>query len=157
MTDAASLIFRAYQREDLDWLVALDDACFEASFRFSRSMMRRFAEASNAWTEVALLGDEAIGFCIVHIENLRGTLAGYVMTIDVAEDHRRRGLGRRFIEDAERWLQQRNATTILLHVYSENLAAVRFYAHLGFTEGGAQTDFYGPGRDALLLWKQLDR
>jgi len=42
-------------------MVALDDVCFEASFRFSRSSMRRFAEAKKARVVVAEEDGELAG------------------------------------------------------------------------------------------------
>ena len=150
------IVFRPYRTEDLGKLVALDEACFERPFRFSRAAMRLFVEAQNAWAEVAVCGDEVLAFCIAHREQIPHETVGYLVTIDVAPQHRRRGLARRLIEDAQHWLRHEGATALLLHVYGQNDEAVQFYASLGFRRGGEQPGFYGPGLDALLYWKQID-
>jgi len=150
------IVFRPYRREDLGKIVTLDAACFRTPFRFPRAAMQRFAEAENAWAEVAVSGDEVLAFCIAHREQIPHETVGYVVTIDVAQQHRRRGLARRLIEDAQLWLRHEGATALLLHVYAENDEAVEFYASLGFRRGAEQPGFYGPGLDALLYWKRLD-
>ncbi len=64
----SSVHLQAYKPRDLVSLVALDAECFAPTFRFSTSAMRHFAEAENAWTRLALDGEELVGFCIVHLE-----------------------------------------------------------------------------------------
>jgi ribosomal-protein-alanine N-acetyltransferase len=135
-------------------MVALDDVCFEASFRFSRSSMRRFAEAKKARVVVAEEDGELAGFCIVHVE--RGVpRVGYLVTLDVAVTFRRRGLASRMMAEVERLALEAGCELLGLHVWTENVAAVRFYERLGFAYSRIEGGFYGDGRDALVLVKPL--
>jgi [ribosomal protein S18]-alanine N-acetyltransferase len=147
--------YRSYERRDLETMVELDAACFAPPFRFSREAMRRFAEAENAWAVVAEASDALAGFCIVHMEPAETVSVGYVVTIDVAEEFRLRGLGERMLADGEAWVRVGGGVGMMLHVYEKNLGAVRFYERLGYTRVGGQEGFYGPGVNAAMYWKEF--
>jgi [ribosomal protein S18]-alanine N-acetyltransferase len=136
-------------------MVALDDECFEAPFRFSRSAMKRFAEAKNACVVVADSGGELAGFCIVHIERSRRKLVGYVVTLDVASAYRRRGIARRLMEAVARLAAGDDCKILALHVHIGNAAAIGFYERMGFEAVGSVEAFYGPGLDALMMRAML--
>ncbi len=145
---------RAYLPSDLDAMVALDDVCFEAEFRFSRSSMRRFAEVQKARVVIAEEDGEIAGFCIVHVE--RGVpRVGYVVTLDVALAFRRRGLASLMMAEVERLAGEAGCELLGLHVWTDNAAAVRFYERIGFAYSRTEAAFYGEGRDALVLVKML--
>jgi ribosomal-protein-alanine N-acetyltransferase len=130
--------------------------CFSAPFRFSNEAVRRFAEAKNAWVVVAEKGAQLMGFCIVHQEEVEGTEVGYVVTIDVAEPWRRRGLGEEMLSRGEAWVRSWKGAGMMLHVFVKNESAVRFYERMEYGRVGLEKDFYGVGLDAALYWKELD-
>lgn len=136
-------------------MVTLDASCFEAPFRFSRESMRRFAEADNAWVILAEDGHGLAGFCIVHHEQSVGPPIGYVVTIDVAERWRSRGIGERMLSDAETWSRGHKCVGMMLHVFVKNERALRFYDRLQYRRVGLQKGFYGPGLHAAMYWKDL--
>ena len=68
MTERSDIVLRSYESRDLDAIVELDAECFDPPFRFSKTAMRRFAEAENAWVVVAVAEGALAGFCIVHME-----------------------------------------------------------------------------------------
>lgn len=140
---------------DLDAIVELDAVCFEPPFRFSRAAMRRFVEAENSWTLIAEMAGAIAGFCVVHLEDVEGGTAGYLVTIDVDERFRREGLGRRLLARGEEWVRASGGEAMYLHVYAKNEAAIDFYERGGYRSAGEQRGFYGPGVDAVLYWKAL--
>ncbi|MBW4037612.1 MAG: GNAT family N-acetyltransferase [Acidobacteria bacterium] len=93
--------FRAYCAKDADPMYALDVACFERPFRFSRGTMRRFAEAKNARVIVAEERGALVGFVIVDVEASGEGRVGYVVTLDVDPGCRRRGIARGLMMEAE--------------------------------------------------------
>jgi ribosomal-protein-alanine N-acetyltransferase len=151
------VILRSYERRDLEAIVELDAICFFPPFRFSRAAMCQFAEAENAWALIAETPEGIAGFCIVHLEKEQGSTVGYLVTIDVAEGFRRRGLGQRLLVQGEVWTKESAGEAMYLHVYVKNEAAVRFYERSGYQCAGEQRGFYGPGIDAALYWKPLQR
>src|SRR6184192_2659825 len=110
-------VFRGYERRDLDAIVELDAACFPPPFRFSKAAMRRFTESENAWTLVVEAQGEIAGFCIVHLEFIQGSKAGYLVTIDVTERFRREGIGQQMLAQGEEWVRESGGEAMFLHVY----------------------------------------
>ncbi len=132
-------------------MVALDDVCFEAAFRFSRSEMRRYAEAKRARVVIASSGEMLAGFCILHIERLPGEPVGYLVTLDVLPSQRRFGLATKLMFAAADLARSDSCRSIMLHVYTGNAPAIGFYERLGFETIGSVEAFYGPGLDALVM------
>jgi ribosomal protein S18 acetylase RimI-like enzyme len=67
---------------------------------------------------------------------------GWINYLAVAESHRRRGLGRRLMEAAERALTERGCPKINLQIRATNSSVIAFYAALGY----AQDDVVSMGR-----------
>ncbi|MGE0547937.1 MAG: N-acetyltransferase family protein [Kofleriaceae bacterium] len=57
---------------------------------------------------------------------------GVIDALAVAEQHRRRGVGRMLIEGAAAWFRARHTVQVELRVYERNRDAIAFYEQLGF-------------------------
>jgi ribosomal-protein-alanine N-acetyltransferase len=71
-----------------------------------------------------------------------------ILTLAVAPQARRQGIGRALVA------QVASATPgqpIFLEVAADNAAGQALYRTAGFLECGCRRDYYGPGRDALIL------
>lgn len=134
---------------------ALDVLCFERPFRFTRSAMRRFAEARKARVLIAEEEDALVGFVILHVEDAVHGRVGYIVTLDVSPAYRRRGLAGFLMQEAERGALREGCLAVVLHVFTGNEAAIRFYEGCGFVRSYQEVDFYGPGMDAWVFSKQL--
>ena len=156
---------RGYREDDLDAIYALDAVCFARPFRFSRSAMRRFATAKKARVAIAEDGDVLAGFGILHVEiaeleeGKRGR-AGYVMTLDVDPHYRRMGLGRELMAAMEAQTRAGGCAEMVLHVFTGNAEAIRFYERVGFSRSHRAEGFYGAGltgpRDAWVYRKRIE-
>ena len=155
MSKTNDVVLRRYERSDLGAIAELDAECFEPPFRFSREAMRRFAEAENAWVVIAEAQEKLAGFCIVHMEPAESVDVGYVVTIDVAKEFRRGGLGERMLTEGEKWVRYEGGAGMMLHVFLKNQSAIRFYERLAYRRVGDQRGFYGPGIDAAMYWKEF--
>ena len=151
----SALIYREYQTSDLGAMFRLDELCFEPQFRFTRIAMQRFAEARNALVVVADADAELAGFCIVHVESMRGETIGYVVTLDVGEAFRRRGAAGRLMQTIEQGARERNCSAMMLHVFTGNDAAVRFYERRGYARMHEVRNFYGLNLHAFMYRKPL--
>jgi [ribosomal protein S18]-alanine N-acetyltransferase len=146
---------REYRAADLAAMYALDVACFAEAFRFSRRAMQGFAEAKGAVAVVAEVSAEVgadaelVGFCVAQLEGQ----VGYVVTLDVAEAWRRRGLARRLMEEVEARMRAAGAGGMELHVATENAGAIEFYGRMGYVRVGRDKAFYGRGGDAWVYRK----
>ena len=151
--ERTALTLREYRSGDWRALWALDVRCFEPVFRFSRRAMREFAEAPGAVTILAEDGDrgELAGFCIVQLEER----VGYVVTLDVDDRWRRRGLALRLVVEVERRVREAGGLAMALHVYTGNAGAIRFYEAMGYVRAELAEGFYASGVDAWVYEKRL--
>jgi [ribosomal protein S18]-alanine N-acetyltransferase len=148
---------RDYRALDLEAMFRLDVACFTAEFRFDRASMQAFAAEPGAIALVAETMDgELVGFVIVHTERAAAGRRGYVVTLDVSEDWRRKGLAGRLMREAESRTVAAGARWMELHVFTGNEAAIRFYERLGYERIAMRRRFYGAdGLDALVYRKEI--
>jgi Fur family ferric uptake transcriptional regulator len=83
-----------------------------------------------------------------------------VLTLGVAGERRRRGIGGRLIESLCRAAASRGARRLYLEVAESNAAARALYARLGFKENGRRRGYYvrtdAPAEDAIGLCLALD-
>ena len=69
----------------------------------------------------------------------------------VAPAHRRHGLGLRLVRAGLLAVRHLGARAVMLEVEWSNDAAIALYQRLGFEQLFVRHDYYGPGRDALIL------
>lgn len=155
----STIALRGYRPDDLEAMFRLDQVCFAAEYRFDRESMRLFAEARNAIVAIAQCPDGRLaGFAIAHLERAEyedGRYA-YLVTLDVAPEHRRKGLAGRLMAALDEQVRAAGAGRMELHVSPENTGALRFYHKCGYLPAGRHVGFYGDGRDALGYWKPVD-
>ncbi|MBW1981459.1 MAG: ribosomal protein S18-alanine N-acetyltransferase [Deltaproteobacteria bacterium] len=75
---------------------------------------------------------------------------GHIVSMAVAPEYRRRGVGSRLLEEVE----HRCAGRILhLEVRASNSIAIRFYEQCGFEAVGRRKAYYHDGEDAFIMLK----
>ena len=142
---------RQYRPGDWEAMYALDVACFDLAFQFSRRAMRYFAEARRAVSVLAEADGELVGFCIAEVDEQ----VGYVVTLDVAAAWRRRGMARRLMAEVEAKVCAAGGLSMALHVFNANAGAMQFYESIGYGRVGMAEGFYGRGLDALVYRKKF--
>lgn len=89
----------------------------------------------------AEVGGAVVGACMTGHDGHRGAL--YYLATD--PEHRRGGIGRRLVAEAEAWCRARGLPKLNLLVRKENTAVLAFYQALGFRD-----------TDSACLWHHLD-
>ncbi len=79
---------------------------------------------------VAVIDGKIVGSVMVGYEGHRG----WINYLGVAPEMRRRGVGRRLMDEAERLLRDAGCPKINLQVRTSNLAVVEFYRAIGFVQ-----------------------
>ena len=79
------------------------------------------------------------------------------MTIDVDASDRRRGAGKRLLDELLRGWRPRGVREVRLEVDLRNAAAIRFYERMGFREKRRLPDYYGPGLDGMRMVTDVRR
>lgn len=146
-----SLRLRPARREDLDALLELDRACFRPGIAYSRTELRYFLFHARSVSIVAEDEDGIAGFAIVEFHFEKGQRTGHIITIDVAEAQRRRGVGRLLMDALLERCREAEAVRLRLEVAVDNAAAIAFYERLGFTETGRIPGYYMGKLDAMTM------
>lgn len=102
--------------------------------------------------KVELTDGAMIGFAIGMIEP--GGV-GHVISVGVAPEWRRRGVGRLLMQAIERGFAKRGATICRLEVRTDNEVAQQLYLKLGYVITQRLTGYYANGDDALVMVKTL--
>jgi ribosomal-protein-alanine N-acetyltransferase len=145
------LRLRAYEPQDFERLYALDHLCFPPGIAYSKWMLRHFLRMPAAHCIVAADGQEIPGFVITEEA---GPL-GHILTLDVAESYRRRGLGTQLLQDSEAELLERGVTEMVLETAVENAAGVAFWHRHGYRTVGTLKKYYLRRLDAFEMRKNL--
>ena len=150
MTD---VVIRPFRPSDLEAAFEMDQRCFDRDIAYTRGQLRAFVSGAGSVGLVAEEGQRLAGFAIGNASGSRG----HVVTIDIGPADRRRGVGRRLLDELLRRLAEAGAREVRLEVDLGNGAAVRFYERAGFSGVRTLPAYYGPGRDGLRMTRKLDR
>lgn len=143
---------RDFAPDDFEAAYRLDQACYPRLMAYSRFALREFLSAPGARAWTAEEDSTLVGFVIV--QKLGGR-RGHVITLDVREDLRRRGVGRRLLAQAEAWLKGEGVRRIHLETAVENAGGVAFWKAAGYRIVGSQPGYYADRWDAYAMEKEL--
>ena len=140
------LTFRNGTREDAKYIAALEAEIFTDAWT-SRSVAETL-EQNNAFIVVAELDRKLIGYCIVYHVMDEAEIA----RIAVGQDARRKGVGKRLLDETCNRCAERNVRRLLLDVRESNEGARTFYTRYGFGMDGIRKNFYdNPKEHAVLM------
>jgi ribosomal-protein-alanine N-acetyltransferase len=143
---------RQYEPHDFAALYKLDQACFPPGIAYSKTMLRYFLSQPGAECLLAEEAGKIVGF-IISEEN---PPLAHIITLDVAESHRRLGVGTVLVEESEAHLAYRGVRTVLLEAATTNEAGIAFWERHGYRKEAVLKNYY-PGRfDAHEMRKKLD-
>jgi ribosomal-protein-alanine N-acetyltransferase len=148
----SSVRLRTFRSQDLPKLYEIDRACFAPGISYSQGELARFTGHRLSQTWVAEQGGEIVGFLIAKREP-RKVL--HIVTIDVVESWRRRGVGSVLIDAAEQWARDSKLDLIGLETAEDNLAAQRFYSKRGYRKVDKVARYYAGGGAAWIMVKDL--
>ncbi len=145
-------ILREIRLADFEGLFRLDQLCFEPGIAYSPEELRRFLGLATAEGVVAEVNGTVAGFSLGYL-SARGL--GRVVTLDVHPAHRRRSVGKALLGELLARLERAGACEVRLEVDTENAGAIAFYERLGFRRRRRIPNYYGPGRAALEMVREL--
>jgi ribosomal-protein-alanine N-acetyltransferase len=124
-------------------------ACFPED-PWDAAALARIVGLSGGFGYLAWHGDTPAGFVLAR--DLGGEVE--ILSLGVLPERRRRGVGRALIDSVVAEAERRRAGSLVLEVATENEAARRLYAGIGFVQVGRRPRYYQrtSGRvDALIL------
>ena len=142
---------RVYQRGDFDALYKLDQSCFPRGIAYSKTTLRYFLTLSSAECLLAVEGSDIAGFILSELDR---PLA-HIITLDVAEAHRRSGVGSLLLNAAENRFSARGVRMVFLETAVNNHAAVNFWSRHGYIVEGMLKRYYLNRIDGYEMRKML--
>ena len=146
-------MLRKARLEDLDALVALEDACFESD-RLSRRSFRYLLTRGHAETLVEEEDGRLLGYAMLLFH--RGTALARLYSIAVSPVARGRGLGASMLAAAEREALEAGTVSVRSEVRKDNDASLGLFRRSGYRQLDEVDDYYEDGMAALRFEKMLD-
>lgn len=147
---------RGVERSDFEALYQLDQQCFDAGIAYSRAELVALLSLPH---RIALLAESTsgavVGFIIAEARRKGEHRFGHIVTIDVAAQMRRKGLGRALLFAVERRLKEMGIGRVRLEVAVDNLGAQSFYELEGYERIGRIEGYYLGQIDAFVMEKRL--
>jgi ribosomal-protein-alanine N-acetyltransferase len=148
---AVTIAIRQSDAKDFPLLFKLDQKCFPPGIAYSKTMLRHFMAQPGAECLVAVEEKEIVAFLLTE-EN---PPLGHLMTLDVAEAHRRKGIGSLLLQESENNLRFRGVRTMLLETATTNEAGVAFWQRHGYRIEAVLKNYYPGHLDAYEMRKRL--
>jgi len=146
MTAVATLSTGSAGPDDLDAILALEQAGFPASEQWSRTSWQ--SELTGGSLQVLAARDDRLCGVIA----LRfGPDVCDLDRIVVDPRCRRQGIGRSLLAAGLELAATRGVQEMILEVRADNAAAIALYRAYGFEQLAVRGDYYGPGRDAMIM------
>ena len=146
-----AVTLRSYEPHDFGALHRLDQSCFPAGISYSKTTFHYFLTIASADCIVAADGKRIAGFILTE-EN---PPLAHIITLDVAEAHRRHGVGSALLAESEKNLALRGVRTILLETAIDNDGAVAFWKRHGYRIEAVLKRYYLGRLDAYEMRKIL--
>ena len=98
-------------------------------------------------------GNTIVGYCGVFVP--APGIEADILTVAVLPDYRRQGIAKEFMRQIEAYAIEREASAMMLEVELANEPAIKLYESLGYMKISVRMDYYGPGKDAHVMRKDL--
>jgi ribosomal-protein-alanine N-acetyltransferase len=148
----SNFLIRAYQPADFDALYQLDQQCFPRGIAYSKNMLRYFLQIAPESCFVAQGDRNSIaGFILGEVDRP----FAHIITLDVADHHRRSGVGSQLLDTLERQFQALGAETAVLETAVNNDAAIAFWQRHGYQNIRRLKKYYLGRTDAHEMRKPL--
>ncbi len=146
-----AVTLRSYEPRDFAALHRLDQSSFPIGISYSKTTLHYFLTIASADCIVAADGPRIAGFILTE-EN---PPLAHVITLDVAEAHRRHGVGSAILVESEKNLALRGVRSILLETAIDNDGAVAFWKRHGYRIEAVLKRYYLGRLDAYEMRKIL--
>ena len=144
-------------REQGGWLLTTDGWRSVADERRYLRALKRYPHAA-VYVAEDLDSESIVGRLSLARDNHPASHHVADLGLMVAASHRRRGIGRALLEQAEAWARSAGVVKLELHVFPWNEPAIKLYEDFGFEREGLRRDHYrrdGAYVDAILMAYRL--
>ena len=147
--------YRAAIQLDLPVLVSMERVLFADSPWSMGQFKEEFKGVPNSryFLVATNNADEIVGYAAVLV--VAPGVEADVLTVAVLPDYTRQGIATHFMNELEKWSQNKQALAMMLEVGVENASAIALYKKLGYQTIATRKNYYGPGLDAFVMRKEF--
>jgi [ribosomal protein S18]-alanine N-acetyltransferase len=142
---------RQYEARDFGALYRLDQSCFPPGISYSKWSLQYFLDLPTADCLVTEEGKHIAGFILAE----RNPPLAHIITLDVATDRRRSGLGSTLLREMEKHFRYHEVRSVLLETSVENESGIAFWEHHGYRTEAVLKRYYLGRIDAFEMRKRL--
>ena len=146
-----AVTIRAYEKRDFLALYKLDQACFAPGISYSKWVLQYYLNLPTVDCLVAEENKKIAGFVLAEVN---APLA-HIITLDIAEPHRRAGVGTALLREVEKHFAFQGVTSILLETAVDNQSGIAFWEHHGYRTEAVVKRYYLGRIDANTMRKKL--
>lgn len=146
-----SLLVRRFSVGDLERVLEIERVSF--THPYDAFVFAYYRSRSPEGFLVAEYGGEVVGYIIATPSRTRKE--GRLVSVAVDPVFRRRGFGRRLLEEAAAYLRRRGMVRVCLEARVGSDEALGFYGELGFKRDGVIPGYYEDGEDAVVMSRDL--
>jgi ribosomal-protein-alanine N-acetyltransferase len=143
---------RNIRAEDFEALYEIDRICFPVDIAFSRAELLFNLNHARSIARVAYGPGRILGFVLARLET---PSRAHILTLDVAPEVRKRGIGTSLMNSLHGELRRRGMDAAILEVGVRNVPAQRLYEKLQYQYLGAIPGYYHGGEDAYRMARLL--
>ena len=147
----AGITFRTANAMDAIALYALEKEIYAGEDPWSLAQFKEEIAASDRYYLVAQSAGEVIGYAGV----MPAGDVTDILTMTVAPAFRRKGIAREFLKRLIDWSRNKKVEAVMLEVRRDNAEAIPLYEAHGFRKISERADYYGPGKTAIVMRKEL--
>jgi len=126
----------------LDKLYTIEEQCFNEE-AFSRQQIANLLTDYNTIALAAKSNTDIAGFIIAQIEIEDNTEFGHIITLNIPQTYRKKGVATQLLQEVQVLLKQRSINECRLEVREDNHPAIKLYQKLGYQTVGKLERYYG--------------
>jgi ribosomal-protein-alanine N-acetyltransferase len=142
---------RGYEKRDFLAVYKLDQACFVPGISYSKLMLQYYLGLPGMDCLVAEEDSKIIGFVLAEVN----PPLAHIITLDIAETHRRAGVGSALLGEMEKHFGFAGVRSILLETAMDNESGIAFWKHHGYRTEAVIKRYYLGRIDAYEMRKKL--
>lgn len=148
---------RNYEPKDFETLYAIDRFCYASEIAYGRAELRSYLGLVGAECLVAEMREREVaagpiaGFVLAMTKRPHG----HIITMDVLEMFRRKGIASALLRRAEMQMKSRGVEEVWLETATDNDGAIAFWNKNGYRTRARLPQYYPNGGDAFAMSKNL--
>ena len=142
---------RAYEARDFQAIHKLDLSCFPPGISYTKWSLQYFLNLPTADCLVAEEEKKIVGFLLAE----KNPPLAHIITLDVAESHRKKGVGSALLREMEEHFAFHEIQSVLLETAEDNESGIAFWQHHGYRSEAVVKRYYLGKIDAYEMRKKL--